>query len=107
MVYAHCNDRSVISKKLTVMLSKIAILAHLVLKRILEYLLGTQKKFKEYSNTIPLSLIEYVMILDTSGSQSVGIHSLTGNKLLLHAMILLLMIMSILIFVALLIYYRH
>ena len=51
MVYAHCNDRSVISKiKLLLCYQKIVILAHLVLKRILEYSLGAQKKFKEYSN---------------------------------------------------------
>ena len=53
MVYAHCDDRSVISKiKLQLFYQKIVILAHLTyVKRILEYSLGTQKKFKEYSNT--------------------------------------------------------
>ena len=47
------NDSSVISKiKLLLFYQKNTILAHLGLKRILEYLLGTQKKkFKEYSNT--------------------------------------------------------
>ena len=49
------NDSSVISKiKLLLCYQKIAILAHLVLKRILklvEYSLGAQKKYKEYSNT--------------------------------------------------------
>ena len=57
MVYAHCNDRSVISKiKLLLFYQKIAILAHLVLKRIPEYLLGTQKEFRILKVTIRLSL---------------------------------------------------
>ena len=46
------NDSSVISKiKLLLCYQKIVVLAHLVLKRILEYSLGAQKKFEEYSNT--------------------------------------------------------
>ena len=50
--YAYCIMTVVSSvNKITVMLSKIVILAHLVLKRILKYSLGAQKKFKEYSNT--------------------------------------------------------
>ena len=50
--FMHIVMTSVISKiKLLLFYQKIAILAHLMLKGILEYSLGTQKKFKEYSNT--------------------------------------------------------
>ena len=63
-IYGLCtlyNDSSVISKiKLLSCYQKIVILAQLVLKRILEYSLGAQKKFKILKVTIRLSLTVFI-----------------------------------------------
>ena len=55
MIYEHCDGSSVIST-MELLLFYQVILAHLVLKRILEYLLGNQKNIQILKVTIRLNL---------------------------------------------------
>ena len=62
MIYEHCDGSSVIST-MELLLFYQVILAHLVLKRILEYLLGNQKNIQILKVTIRLNLKDNLLVV--------------------------------------------